>query len=161
MGKREIGDLEDFEEDCVVAIWSKIAALKADSSAGGIDNLEAFVRQAVHNRYCDAIRRKRPKWYNLKLELLEIFSGKANIEGFAIWPLESSGRMCGFAAWKGSSKSASAKCRELVDNAAAFRRKFLHNRDPLELPTHELAAAILDFCGGPVEIDALTSARPS
>ena len=121
VGKREIGDLEDFEEDCVVAIWTKISALRADPSAGGIDNLEAFVRQAVHNRYCDAIRRKRPKWYNLKLELLEIFSGKANIEGFALWQAaDSSGRVCGFAAWKGSSKTASAKCRELIDNAAAY-----------------------------------------
>lgn len=157
-GKRETGDLEDFEEECILSIWAKINSLKSSDGVGGIDNLEAFVRQAVHNRYCDAIRRKRPKWYNLKLELLEIFSGKANIEGFAIWQNpESNGKLCGFAQWEGSSKSAAGRCRELLDNPDDFRKKQLQNRDPQELPTYELAAAILDYCNGPVEIDILTN----
>src|SRR4030042_301534 len=69
VGSREIADLEDLEEDCVLTIWSRISALKSGAVSGGIENLDAFVRQTVHNRYCDAIRRKRPKWYNLKLEL--------------------------------------------------------------------------------------------
>lgn len=156
--KRETADLEDFEEDCVLAIWTKISALKAGQSESGIDNLEAFVRRAVHNRYCDAIRRKRPAWYNLKLELLEIFSGKSNVEGFALWQSADSGaRLCGFAEWEGRPQTGSARLRELSDNAAGFRAKSLANRDPNELPTYELAAAILDFCGAPVEVDALTS----
>jgi DNA-directed RNA polymerase specialized sigma24 family protein len=157
VGKRETGDLEDFEEECVVAIWMKISALRGDGCAG-IDNLEAFVRQAVHNRYCDAIRRKRPKWYNLKLELMEIFSGKADVEGFAMWQNPDSGlRLCGFAEWSGSSRAASARCREITDNVSKFRSFYLQNRDPQELPVYELAAAVLDSCGGPVEVDALTS----
>ena len=158
VGKREIGDLEDFEEECVLAIWTKIAALKSSESETGIDNLEAFIRRAVHNRYCDVIRRKRPKWYNLKLELLEICSGKSNVEGFAVWQVPSTGaRLCGFAQWEGSSKSASAKCREISDQPAGFQENYLHNADPQELPTHELAAAVLDCCGAPVDVDALTS----
>ncbi len=40
--KRETGDLEDFEEDCVLAIWTKISALKSGETDGSIDNLEAF-----------------------------------------------------------------------------------------------------------------------
>lgn len=156
--KRETADLEDFEEDCVLAIWTKISALKSGEAEGSIDNLEAFIRRAVHNRYCDAIRRKRPTWYNLKLELLEIFTGKANIEGFALWQSPDSGaRLCGFAAWEGRSPTGAARVRELTDNASGFRTKFLHNRDPKELPTHELAAAVLDFCDAPVDVDALTS----
>lgn len=159
VGKREIGDLEDFEEECVVAIWSKISALRADGSASqGIDNLEAFVRQAVHNRYCDAIRRKRPKWYNLKLELMEIFSGKTNVEGFALWQNpDTSARLCGYAQWRHGRRTAFAKCRELIENSGRFRAQYLQNRDPQELPTYELAAAVLDYCGGPVDVDALTS----
>ncbi len=158
VGKREVNDLEDFEEECILAIWTKISVLKAEGNTNNIENIEAFVRQAVHNRYCDAIRRKRPRWYNLKLELLEIFSGKANIEGFAIWQNpESSARMCGFSEWKGSTLSASGKCRQIIENPEAFKRKVLDNRDPKELPIYELSAAILDYCGGPVEIDVLTN----
>jgi hypothetical protein len=159
VGKREVGDLEDFEEECVVAIWSKITALRSDGAAGqGIDNLEAFVRQAVHNRYCDAIRRKRPKWYNLKLELMEIFSGKAGIEGFALWQNPETGaRLCGYAQWRNRPRAATVKCRELAENSGKFRAQFLQNRDPQELPTYELAAAVLDYSGGPVDVDALTS----
>ncbi len=158
VGKREIGDLEDFEEECVVAIWSKISALRASGPTGqGIDNLEAFVRQAVHNRYCDAIRRKRPKWYNLKLELMEIFSGKTNVEGFAMWQNPETGsRLCGYALWQ-DRRPASARCRELAENSGKFRARHLQNREPQELPTYELAAAVLDYSGGPVDIDALTS----
>lgn len=157
-GKRETGDLEDFEEDCVLAIWTKISALKSGQSDGSIDNFEAFVRRAVHNRYCDAIRRKRPTWYNLKLELLEIFSGKANIEGFALWQSpDSNARLCGFADWEGRPSTGSGRLREITDNAHGFRSKFLKNRDPKELPTYELAGAVLDFCTAPVDVDALTS----
>ncbi|MGB9618904.1 MAG: hypothetical protein ACPL7K_00665 [Armatimonadota bacterium] len=159
VSKHEISDLEDFEEECVVAIWSKISLLRADPPAGGqgIENLEAFVRQTVHNRYCDAIRRKRPKWYNLKLELMEIFSGKTGVEGFAMWQNGDTGaKLCGFAQWK-NRRPASARCRTLAENLANFRAQYLDNRDPCELPAHELAAAVLDYCGGPVEIDTLTS----
>lgn len=156
--KRETGDLEDFEEDCVLAIWTKISALKSGQADGSIDNIEAFVRRAVHNRYCDAIRRKRPTWYNLKLELLDIFSGKSNIEGFALWQSPDSGaRLCGYADWEGRSAAGSGRLRELLDNANGFRGRFLRNRDPKELPTYELSAAALDFCGAPVDVDALTS----
>lgn len=158
VSKREVGDLEDFEEECMVAIWTKISAMKSGGCEGSIDNLEAFVRRAVHNRYCDAIRRKRPAWYNLKLELLETFSGKANVEGFALWQNPDTGaRLCGYREWTGRSTHASAKCREVTDDIEGFRKKRLANRDPRELPVYELAATVLDFCGGPVEIDALTS----
>lgn len=158
VSKREIADLDDFEEECVLAIWSKIASIRSGESESSIDNLEAFVRRAVHNRYCDAIRRKRPAWYNLKLEILEIFSGKANIEGFTLWDNpKGSGRLCGFTQWAGLSNSGSAKCREIVDNPRNFGKNYLRNRDPQELPTYELAAAVLDYCKAPVDVDALTS----
>lgn len=158
VARRETADLEDFEEDCILAIWTKISALKFGQIQGAIDNLEAFVRRAVHNRYCDAIRRKRPTWYNLKLEVLEIFTGKSNVEGFAIWQSPDSGaRVCGFADWEGRPPAGSARLRELIDNATGFRAKVLQNRDPGELPIYELAAAVLDFCGAPVEVDSLVS----
>ncbi|MCE5199561.1 MAG: hypothetical protein ABFD54_14795 [Armatimonadota bacterium] len=156
--KKETSDLEDFEEDCILAIWTKINALKNGESDTSIDNIEAFIRRAVHNRYCDAIRRKRPTWYNLKLEILEIFSGKANVDGFALWESADTGsRLCGFAKWLGSSKQASSKCREITDNSRKFRTGFLQNQDPQELPVYQVAAAVLDYCGGPVDVDALTS----
>lgn len=158
VAKREIGDLEDFEEECVVAIWMKISSMRSDEGGTGIDNLEAFVRQAVHNRYCDAIRRKRPKWYNLKLELLELCSGKAGVEGFALWQNpDSNARLCGFDQWRGTATTASVKCREITDNPARFRAKRLQNRDPRELPLYELAAAVLEHCGAAIDVDALTS----
>jgi hypothetical protein len=157
IGKREVSDLDDFEEECVLAIWVKITALKSGESAGAIGNLEAFVRQAVHNRYCDAIRRKRPKWYNLKLELLEVFSGKSNAKGFALWHNPTSGgRMCGFAQWRDRTGNGPLRCRELLDDEDRFRGTYLGNRDPKELPVYELAAAVLDYCGVPVEVDTLT-----
>ena len=157
VGKREIGDIEDFEEECVLSIWTKINSIKIDKTSGRIDNLEAFIRRSVHNRYCDAIRRKRPKWYNLKLELMEIFSGKANIEGFAMWEIpELNGRQCGYKQWEGLKKSGASKCRELIEDSSSFRKKLLKNRDPQEIPTYELAAAVLDYCKAPVDIDTLT-----
>ncbi len=158
LGKRETADLEDFEEECVLMIWTRVSAIKNGGVEGGIDNLDAFVRQAVHNRYCDAIRRKRPKWYNLKLELMEIFTGKAGVEGFAAWQnADSGGRVLGYADWEGRRASGSAKCRELIENSGSFKMTHLKNRDPGELPLYALAAAILDYCGAPVEVDALTT----
>jgi len=158
VSKREVGDLDDFEEECILAIWTKISALKNGDNETSIDNLEAFIRRAVHNRYCDAIRRKRPTWYNLKLEILEICSGKSSIRGFAVWQNPDTGaRLCGFAQWSGASKQASAKCREILDDAARFRANYLANRDPQEVPTYELLAIILDFCGASVDIDVMTS----
>lgn len=158
LAKRETSDLEDFEEECVLMIWTRVSAIKSGAVEGTIDNLEGFVRQAVHNRYCDAIRRKRPKWYNLKLELMEIFSGKAGVKGFAAWQRpDSSGRILGFSEWEGARGSGSAKCRQILENTASFREKHLQNKYPNEVPLSALAAAVLDYCGAPVEVDVLTS----
>ena len=158
LSKREVGDLEDFEEDCFVAVWARIESIKQGAPVDAIDNLEGFIRRTVHNRYCDAIRRKRPSWYNLKLEILETFSGKLNIEGFAIWQSPTgSERLCGFTIWQGRSDSATGACRELSDDSGKFFKHGLSNRGPAEFPVVELAAAILDWVGGPVEVDALTS----
>lgn len=157
VSKREISDLEDFEEDCVLAIWSRIISIKTGDSQTHIENLEAFVRRSVHNRYCDVIRRKRPRWYNLKLELLEIFSGKANVKGFALWQNPDTGeRICGFDVWANKIKPNSSKCKELSDKPNGFR-KFINFRNPNELPTYELAAEILKYCASPIDIDNLTN----
>lgn len=156
--KRETADLEDFELDCLLAIWTRINAIKRGIVPTGIQNLEAFVRRAVHNRYCDAIRRKRPGWYNLKLELLDMFSGKLNVGGLAIWTCEGSfDRLCGYQRWEGRSSSGSAKCREIFDEPRSFAVRTLDNRDPAEVPTTELVCRILDWVGGPVPIDDLVS----
>lgn len=156
--KRETGDLEDFEQDCLFAIWARIDAIKTGAVPTSIENIEAFVRRAVHNRYCDAIRRKRPGWYNLKLELLDLFSGKLNIKGFAIWTCEGSQeRLCGYEKWTGKGRASGAKCREIVDDSANFASKMLGNRDPAEVPTVEIVSRILDWVKGPVPVDDLVS----
>lgn len=158
IGNRETSDLEDFEEDCLLAIWTKISALKNGESTSQINNIKAFIRQSVHNRYCDAIRRKRPKWYNLKLELSEIFSGKAGIDGLALWQNpDGPGRLLGYSSWEGTPASPSVKCREISDNASSFRKKRLKNQEPNELPVYKLATHVLDYCGKPVDIDVMTS----
>lgn len=156
--KRETSDLEDFEQDCLLGIWTRIDAIKRGVVETKIENIEAFVRRAVHNRYCDAIRRKRPGWYNLKLELLDIFSGKLNVKGFAIWTVDgASERLCGYDKWNGSPRSATAKCKEITEDARAFTKHMLSNRDPAEVPTVELVCRILDWVGGPVPIDDIVS----
>jgi DNA-directed RNA polymerase specialized sigma24 family protein len=156
--KRETGDLEDFEQDCLLAIWTRISAIKSGVVETSIENIEAFVRRAVHNRYCDAIRRKRPGWYSLKLELLDMFSGKLNVKGLAIWNAETgSERLCGYAAWEGRQRSAAGRCKDIIEDQRAFARRSLDNRDPAEVPTPELIGRILDWCDGPVPIDDLVS----
>lgn len=156
--KRETGDLEDFEQDCLLAIWTRIDAIKRGVVETSIENLEAFIRRAVHNRYCDAIRRKRPGWYNLKLELLDMFSGKLNVRGLAIWtPEGSQERLCGYSKWEGSSGSKAGKCRDIAEDPRGFARRMLDNRDPAEVPTPELICRVLDWARGPVPIDDLVS----
>lgn len=156
--KRETADLEDFEQDCLLAIWTRIDAIKRGAVETSIENIEAFIRRAVHNRYCDAIRRKRPGWYNLKLELLDMFSGKLNIKGLAIWnPEGSQERLCGYKRWNGANRSRAAKCREIAEDPRAFAQSMLENRDPAEVPTPELICRVLDWAGGPVPIDDLVS----
>lgn len=156
--KRETADLEDFELDCLLAIWTRIDAIKRGVVETSIENIEAFVRRAVHNRYCDAIRRKRPSWYNLKLEMLDTFSGKLNIKGLAIWMCEgSSDRLCGYEKWEGRSGTGNGRCREIVDDPKGFANRMLQNRDPAEVPTSELVCRILDWTKGPIAIDDLVS----
>lgn len=154
--RKEISDLDDFEEECILSIWTKINALKYGETEVAIDNIEGFVRRIVHNKYCDAIRKKRPGWYYIKLELQEIFNGKANIKGFSYWEVQGVGKLCGFTAWCNTKKCETVKCRELVDDIKKFKLNYLQNRDPHEMPIYELAAAVLDYCGAPVDIDTLT-----
>lgn len=154
--KRETGDLGDFEDDCIVNIWSKIMAIREGKSKIAIENLEAFIRAAVHNRYCDAIRKKRPKWYNKKLELLEIFSGKAGIKGVTLIDK----RLCTYDSWVDDGSKGTHECEKLcnsVDNIQLFKQNYIENHDPNELATYQLACAILNYCGSAVDINTMTS----
>jgi DNA-directed RNA polymerase specialized sigma24 family protein len=155
--KHETADLEDFELDCLLAIWTRIDAIKRGIVDSNIENIEAFVRRAVHNRYCDAIRRKRPSWYNLKLEMMDLFSGKLNVKGLSMWVSDSGERVCGYAKWEGRAGNGGAKCREISEDMQVFARRMLENRDPAEISNVELACKILDYVGAPVPIDDLVS----
>jgi hypothetical protein len=89
---------------------------------------------------------------------MDMFSGRLNVRGLAMWSSEGSqDRLCGYKKWEGSSRSAGAGCREILDDPRGFTQRVLDNRDPSEVPTVELVCRILDWARGPVPIDDLVS----
>ena len=153
--KRDDSYQPEWESDCLFSVWTRIAAMKAGRDVSPIENLDAFINTVVKSKFCDSIRRKRPAWYNKKVEITEIFSGKTGYTGVTI--LER--RYCALKGMTGDRRVAGSNCKELAkesDSVRAFKAARLGNKEPFEFGVGDLCIAVLEHCGGPVDIDVLT-----
>ena len=118
-------------------------------SLASIENFGGYVHSIVSNICADFFRSKSPARARLKDSVRDVFRRHKNLVS---WQYENE-ILCGFAAWRNTGK------RGIADDMESKLEDFLParfaNEDVKTVPLSRTVAELLDWIGGPVEIDVL------
>jgi DNA-directed RNA polymerase specialized sigma24 family protein len=147
-------DVEDITADAVLALVSRLQALRAEPAGGGIESFADYTATVAYNAFAHYLRRRHPERARLKNRLRYVLTRDRR---FALWPT-SDGLVCGRAGSRAGSASREAAAR-LEELTAAPDRWLGGTVSPA--PRDDpgtLVSAVLLAVGGPVEFDRLVAA---
>jgi DNA-directed RNA polymerase specialized sigma24 family protein len=154
-GGFEAQDLEDVVADVLLALVSRLQALREDAASPPIASLEDFTAVVSYNAFTHHLRRRYPGRSRLKSRVRYLLSRPGR---FALWPTPQ-GLACGLATWRGAPSSPSAERR--LESLRADPEKWLpwtRAGSTVWKDPRSLLGALLEAIGGPVELECLVGA---
>jgi RNA polymerase sigma factor (sigma-70 family) len=148
-------DVEEVTADAVLALVSKLQALRADPAAHAIANFGHYAATVTFNTFAHYLRRRYPERSRLKNRLRHALGRDPRL---GLWPAPE-GWACGLAAWRPQAASGAATAK--LERVAAEPDRWLPWTGKRSAPPRDpvgLVGAVLDVVGGPVEFDRLVSA---
>jgi hypothetical protein len=148
-------DAEDVYGDVMAQILARLSALRASRGTDTILDFRSYVATATFNACHQYLRRKYPHRWRLKNRLRYLLTHRHD---FAVWEGDVGEHLCGFAAWRDRAMNSATRAGQL--------RQLRDDHEQLELAgtakegirgLADLLAAIFEWVGGPVEIDALVT----
>jgi RNA polymerase sigma factor (sigma-70 family) len=140
-------DAEDLYQEAMTRLIEVLH--ENQHSLASIENFGGYVRKVVSNLCADFFRSKSPERARLKDRVRDVFRRHKNLMS---WQYENE-ILCGFAAWRNTGK------RVIADDMESSLEDFLParfaNEDVKIVPLSRTVVELLDWIGGPVEIDAL------
>ncbi len=94
-------ETEDLVQDVLVALTRRLDRLRSEPAAPGIGHWRAYVERAARNQVRGVRAAEQPVRRALRRRLEEVLGGQTGQTGFALWAGSRSGRVAGFAVWKG------------------------------------------------------------
>lgn len=148
-------ETEDLHSEVVVQLLARLRDSKLQPGGGEIGDFRGYVAVVTFHACHQHLRRKYPQRWRLKNRLRYLLTRR---EGFALW--ESAGRewLCGLAEWRGQPQPparAAGRLRQLREQPQILRRTGLVSGDAQRAGLTELATAIFQAVGVPVEFDEL------
>jgi DNA-directed RNA polymerase specialized sigma24 family protein len=154
-GGFEAQDLEDVVADVLLALVSRLQALREDGASPPIASLEDFTAVVSYNAFAHYLRRRHPGRSRLKSRLRYVLSRPGR---FGLWQTPQ-GLACGLASWRGTPSSPSAQRR--LESLSAHSERWLpwtREGPAVWKDPRSLLTALLDAVGGPVEFEGLVAA---
>lgn len=148
-------DLDDVAADALLALVSRLQALRADPHAVPIESFEDYTATVTFNAFAHYLRRRHPERSRLKNRLRYLLTRDPRL---ALWQT-TEGLACGLEKWR--PRSATAEANERLERLATEPERWLpwtrtgagQGKDRAGL-----LAAVLQAAGGPVEFDGLVGA---
>ena len=142
-------DAEDLYQEAMTRV---VQGLNQLQSSAGIDigNFELYVSRLASNLCTDFLRAKSPARTRLKYRLRDLLQRHKDL---AIWR-HSGETLCGFDAWRNSSKSPFSD-HDLETKLESFKSLYFADEDVRSAPVTQVVAELFDWIAGPVEIDLL------
>jgi hypothetical protein len=145
---------EDIRGDVIVDLLARLRKLKADPREAAIADLRGYVAVMATHACYRYLRRKHPQRHILKEKLRYLLLRQ---NGLALWKSEEGEWVAGFAAWRARQPVAdAARIETLTRNPSACVPAELFTRDSARPAA--LLAAIFDYAGGALPLDALVNA---
>jgi DNA-directed RNA polymerase specialized sigma24 family protein len=148
-------DLEDITADAVLALVSRLQALRADPEGSVIESFPDYTATVAYNTFAHYLRRRHPERSRLKNRLRYLLTRDRR---FALWPTPE-GPVCGQTGWRArsASREAASKLEEVTGAPDRWLRWTSKGQTPGDDPA-DLVSAVLQAIGGPVEFDRLVGA---
>lgn len=141
-------DAEDLYEEAMVRV---VEVLHADQQVlTTIENFERYVGRIIANICVDFLRSKHPNRSRLKDALQYVLRRHADLVS---WQHEDE-LLCGFAAWRDTEKRA-VDVSDIDTRLNAFLETHFADEDVKVAPLSRVVRELLEWMGGPVEIDVL------
>ncbi len=144
-------DVEDIAADVLLAVVSRLQALRADPRLDPIESLADYTAVTTYNAFAHYLRRRHPGRSRLKNRIRYVLTHDRR---FALWTTPD-GLACGLARWRPA--AASADAGRSLDRLLAEPERWLRWTAPRGARRDEatLVGAILQAIGGPVDFDRL------
>jgi DNA-directed RNA polymerase specialized sigma24 family protein len=149
-------DLDDITADALLALVSRLQALRADPAGGSaIESFPDYTATVAYNTFAHYLRRRHPERSRLKNRLRYVLTRDRR---FALWPTHD-GLVCGQAAWRerSASREATGKLEAVTSEPDRWLRWTKKAKTPHDDPV-ALVSAVLQAIDGPVEFDRLVGA---
>jgi hypothetical protein len=134
-------DREDISGEVVLDLLARLQDLKKNPDATPIGNFPGYVAISAYHGCDRYLRQRYPQRHRLKRKLRYVLEKE---QAFALWDDPAGTLLCGLATWKGHAKKTGTKAYEF-DGLRGFSQ---------ERPG-ELAQAVLEDRGGPMDLDEL------
>ena len=148
---------QDLCGEVVYRLLRRLRAWRERPAETAISSFEGYVAVTAYRVCDDFLRAKYPQRSRVKNRLLYLLNERAGQLGFASWEGADGERYCGFAAWRDQDRSArdTSRFEALRRHPTATLARQLPALDVGSDNPGELLAALLNWVGGPVEVDAL------
>lgn len=152
---RDHPDSEDIRAQVLVQLLGRLEALRSRPAERPIANLAAYAAVMAYHACDRYLRQRHPARWRLKSRIRYALSHVADL---ALWEREGEW-LAGLAGWSARGRAAArAGRREMMrDTPAAAAEAAFNGRDPHRLPLPEFLRTILEWVGGPVELDDLVT----
>jgi hypothetical protein len=151
---RDRQEVEDISNEVIVKLVHTLRDCKSTPQKKAIASLRSYVAVMSYNASDEYLREKYPRRFSLKNRIRYILTHQPEL---ALWEGESRNALCGLARWghlKQAGASSPGQVRSDLDD-------FLDKRYPAsaleEVNPADLAAAVCEFAGSPLEIDDLVT----
>ena len=150
---------DDIHQEAVAQLLVELRELRRQPESHPISDLRGLAAVITHRACSRWMRRQFPERHALKNRLYYLFTRQ---RGLALWQSENRKLMAGFSAWQVGSRPAPAeRLNELSHDEEMRSRIRLLRSGQRQGEASEILASILNFLGGPVELDDLAGTLAS
>jgi DNA-directed RNA polymerase specialized sigma24 family protein len=147
-------DAEDLYSDTLLQLLAKLKDCKDSPDDKSIGNLRSYTAVISYHTCYEYLRLKYPQRHNLKNKLRYLLTRRP---GLASWENASGDLLSGFSKWRGTieAPAGSDRLRQLLDDPHTALESVQPRGDFQRLKLWDLAAAIFNHTGHPIELDEL------
>lgn len=149
------GDAEDLRGQVTLQLLSRLAEFRADPAARPIQNFNGYAAAAAYRACADHLRARYPQRHSLRNKLRYFLTHQA---GFDLWETAEGEWLCGRRGWRDMAGPRGERYQELREEPRRAAERALPAGDPQAAGLETLLPALLDYAGGPIELDDVVAA---
>ena len=149
-------DANDLFNDIIASLLSRLRNIRSDRAQGVVTNFRGYIATTAYNACNLYLRKKYPRRSRLKNRLRYLLSHDVT---FALWTVETSGLICGFAQWHDKGATSPQKLFEKIrqDPVEWMQSVGLTSVGVDRAELSNLLNALFQSCGSPLKLDDLVN----